>query len=158
MKPKYSIDEIERRWLVSEDKARPLLTGTPLKLTDKYLENSRLRLRQVNGSDQQTAFKLCKKYDNRNGPVESITNIYLNSEEYRLISRLPGATVEKLRFRQSEGSIDVYRFRAVEVFIYEIEFTSALAASAFRAPSFVNEEITGMEAYSGVAMARRSNL
>lgn len=158
MKPKYSIDEIERRWLVSEDNARPLLTGTPLKLTDKYLENTRLRLRQVNGGDQQTVFKLCKKYDNRNGPVESITNIYLNSDEYGLISRLPGTTVEKLRFRQSEGSIDVYRFRTGEVFIYEIEFTDAIVASAFRAPLFVNEEITGVEAYSGFALARKSNL
>lgn len=61
-RPKYSLLEIERRWLV--DLARVgSLVGLPFKrLEDAYWPGTRLRLRQVIDPDGRTAYKFGIKY------------------------------------------------------------------------------------------------
>ncbi len=152
-RPKYSLAEIERRWLVPNALAAPLLDGQPAIITDTYLTGSRLRLRRVDGADGSTLYKFCRKYGDREGPSESITNLYLEAAEYDILASLPGERVIKHRHRLQEGSIDVYGKGALH--IYEIEFQALDAAMRYTPPPFVQREITGDDDYSGLTLARR---
>ena len=152
-RPKYALPEIERRWLVERELARPLLNGRSVKITDTYLTNTRLRLRRVVDAEGTTVFKLCRKYGDRQGPVESITNLYLDAAEYALLTGLPGDRVVKQRYRQGAGSIDVYGQNALHVF--EIEFAAVNLALRYKPPAFVGQEITDDPNYSGLMLARQ---
>lgn len=154
MQPKYSIDEIERRWLVPVGRAEALLHDHPHHTTDKYLNNSRLRLRKVESSGEPTVYKLCKKYGHRRGASEAITNLYLDAAEYESLNVLPGAIISKRRYRIDDGSLDEYDLCGGRLFIFEKEFASADECAAYQPPFFADREITGIEAYSGAALAR----
>ena len=149
--PKYALSEIERRWFVPAELAQPLLQESPVKITDTYLRDSRLRLRRVDAADGSSIFKFCRKYGDRQGPSESITNLYLDEAEYDLLAGLPGVRVCKHRHRLAAGAIDVYGDRALHIF--EIEFDALEVAMHYTPPDFVSREITGDEAYSGLALA-----
>lgn len=154
MQPKYSINEIERRWLVPESALPGLLTEPPSRITDKYLHASRLRLRKVESDQDATVFKLCKKYGNQQGPSEAMTNLYLDAAEYEQLDQLPGAIIVKLRYRIGAGSIDVFADHADIPAIFEIEFSDPTQAAAYDPPEFVSQEVTGLETYTGAYLAR----
>lgn len=156
MKPKYALDEIERRWLVPAANAETLLTPAPIVVTDKYVTDTRLRLRRMVLPDGDTVYKFCKKYGGRQGAVEPITNLYLDEHEYRCLDVLPGITVTKRRHRQPRGAVDVYDLPDGMIYVFEIEFTSEAEAEAYRAPPFASREITGDDAFSGLALARHA--
>lgn len=154
MQPKYSINEIERRWLVRESALESLPDVPPTRITDKYLHGSRLRLRKVESENSAAIFKLCKKYGNRQGPTQSITNLYLDAAEYDQLSLLPGATIVKLRYRVEDGSMDVFESHTTIPTIFEKDFADEARAAAYCPPHFVDKEITGLENYSGAYLAR----
>jgi CYTH domain-containing protein len=60
LKPKYAIDEIERRWLVAAEDAAPHLHDAPLRILDKYIDGCRLRLRKIATADGEFVYKFCK--------------------------------------------------------------------------------------------------
>lgn len=151
--PKYALMEIERRWLIPNALARPLLNNRPVRITDTYLNDTRLRLRRVEQADGTLRFKFCRKYGDRDGPAESITNLYLEAAEYELLASLPGARVTKYRYQLDAGAIDVYGQETLHVF--EIEFAGLDAARRYTPPGFVSEEITGNDAFSGLSLARQ---
>lgn len=157
MKPKYALYEIERRWLVPSKCAAPLLAPEPILVTDKYLTDTRLRLRRMEFPEGGTVYKFCKKYGGRHGAVEPITNLYLNEQEYRCLADLPGVTVTKRRHRQTHGAVDVYDLPDGALYVFEIEFEQESDAAAFRAPPFVSREITENDAFSGFALAQRAS-
>ena len=152
-RPKYALPEIERRWLVARELAQPLLHDQSSRITDTYLANSRLRLRRIDDAEGRSVFKFCRKYGDRQGPVESITNLYLDAAEYHLLASLPGDRVIKHRHRQTAGAIDVYGSNALHVF--EIEFDALDAAIRYTPPAFVGQEITDDLNYSGLMLARQ---
>ena len=151
--PKYALTEIERRWLVPADLAEPLLGKEPRRITDTYLTDTRLRLRRVDAADGSSIFKFCRKYGDRQGPAESITNLYLDKAEYDLLAGLSGIRVAKYRHPLDAGAIDVYGDRALHIF--EIEFDSLETAMRYTPPGFVSREITGDDGYDGLALARQ---
>ena len=150
---KYSLREIERRWLVGSEDAERLLGAAPRIVGDKYLPDTQLRLRQVVSEDGEEVYKLCKKYGDKRGAIESITNIYLSNAEYVLLDRLPGTVVEKSRHPQALGSIDVYITPQGPMYIYEVEFASAEAAASFQPPAFAGREITEDANLTGYELA-----
>lgn len=152
--PKYSRPEIERRWLIDTDATEGLLEGAPRVIRDKYLSDTRLRLRRITSPDGEQIYKFCKKYGNRRGAAESITNIYLSQMEYDLLDRLAGTTVTKSRHPQPVGSIDVYRTARGPLCVFEVEFSSASGAAHFQPPEFVDREITGDVHLTGFALAQ----
>ncbi len=154
MKPKYAIDEIERRWLVDAADAQPQLRPDPIHVTDTYLDGTRMRLRSMFDPGGGTVYKLCKKYG-PSGCVEPITNIYLDTAEFSLFDCLPGITVQKDRHKLDRGAIDVYLFPDGPLYVYEIEFPSLDDAEAFTAPAYAGREITNEETYTGYALAVR---
>jgi CYTH domain-containing protein len=151
--PKYSLPEIERRWLIDADQLPELDALPSSRITDKYLEGSRLRLRKVEtGSD--TIYKLCKKYEVPAGSIQAITNIYLTAAEYELLNRLPGWERTKTRFHPTEGgAIDVYASSAGHLLLFSAEFDSVEERNYYAPPEYAGAEVTDDEAYSGFALA-----
>jgi len=157
LKPKYALYEIERRWLVPADAARGRLTAQPVCLTDTYVTGTRLRLRRLVTPAGDELFKLCKKYGDRDGAMEAITNLYLSEQEYHRLGVLPGLVVAKERHHLGRGSLGVYRLPDEDLYVFEIEFDSPADAVGYVPPIFVGREITGDADYTGLALARRAN-
>jgi CYTH domain-containing protein len=156
MVQKYSLPEIERRWLVRAE-AAPLLGAAHRRvIEDKYIEGGRLRLRAVFTEGAETVFKLGKKYAREGSRPEQIVTIYLVAQEYQVLRELPGATSRKVRYSIEGGSLDIYEYPSSSPIIFEIEFPSEAAADAYVAPAFVGEEITFNANYSGYALAQRA--
>ncbi|HKR36264.1 MAG TPA: hypothetical protein VJT10_15590 [Steroidobacteraceae bacterium] len=149
--PKYSLMEIERRWLV--DLSAVDLRSTPFReIDDLYIEGSRLRLRSISGSNELT-FKLCKKYGKRTALSEPITNLYLTDEEYRRLAVLPGHRTRKRRYSLQVGSLDVYVEPNQGLAVLEVEFADERSAKEFAPPHFATREITGEAEFSGASLA-----
>jgi CYTH domain-containing protein len=151
--PKYSIVEIERRWLVDAAKLGDY-QGCPRRaIEDCYIAGTRLRLRRIEAASSEVVYKIGKKYGKTGKEVEPITNIYLSSAEYQRLKRLPGQTVRKIRYSLAGGSLDIYVSPNAGLAVFEVEFSSETAAQSYSPPDFVREEITGEPRYTGAALA-----
>lgn len=144
MPPKYSLPEIERRWLVDLSQIDLAALEEPEIIEDRYLMGTRLRLRRMSGP-KGVVYKLVKKYG-RSGWVEPITNLYLDEVEYANLATLPARSLVKKRFRLKDGALDLINEHA----IFEVEFASLEAAQAYQPQSFVlreleENELTGAE-------------
>ena len=156
MAQKYSLPEIERRWLIREG-AIPALTSAPRRIIeDKYLQGGRLRLRAVFAEGLDPMYKLGKKYGREGLSPEQVVSIYLTGQEYESLLALPGASLRKARFSVGGGSLDVLEHPSAGLAIFEVEFPSQSAASAYVLPPFVGEEVTFDATYSGYALAQRA--
>jgi len=152
--PKYSLPEIERRWLV-EPSRLPQLTRLPCRrIEDSYIEQSLLRLRRIEAPDGEVLYKLCKKYGRGDTLANPITNLYLSPDEYLALRALPGLRVHKQRYAVEGGAIDIY-LSSPALAIFEIDFDSEQAAADYVPPHFAGREITHDSAYSGAALAAR---
>jgi CYTH domain-containing protein len=154
---KYSVLEIERRWLAVPEAFRLVEGAVYREIEDFYVAESTLRLRAIRSPGQQPVFKLCKKYGKPKGRFsEAITNIYLSEAEHRsLVAQLRGNIVRKRRYSLLGGALDVYVVPA-QTLVFEIEFSSEAEAAAYVPPSFVGEEVTHAQAFSGAAIASAS--
>lgn len=156
--PKYSLPEIERRWLVHEDAVAELLAshveGAPDVIEDRYVTGTRLRLRRVRHVDGGETLKLCLKYGQASPLREPITNLYLTAHEYAVLAVIDGAPVVKRRFRVAGGSLDVFDEPAGTPTYFEREFATVEAAMAYEPPAFVAEEVTGEPEHTGANIAR----
>jgi CYTH domain-containing protein len=154
---KYSALEIERRWLAVPEALR-LVEGTAYReIEDLYVAETSVRLRAIRSPGRQPIFKLCKKYGKARGHLsEAITNIYLSEAEHRsLVAQLRGDSVCKRRYSLLGGALDVYAVPA-RTLVFEMEFTSEAEAASYVSPSFVGEEVTHVQAFSGAAIASAS--
>lgn len=154
--PKYSLAEIERRWLVSADFLGSLENLPYRVVEDIYIANTRLRLRKMRSASGEPVYKLCKKYGRGASLANPMTNIYLSEEEYQALSVLTGSHVSKRRYAVAGGSIDVYAGAHV-IAIFEMEFDSESDATYYVPPDFTGDEVTDLAQYSGAALASRAN-
>jgi CYTH domain-containing protein len=155
--PKYSLPEIERRWLVDLPLVGSLEHIPPRLIEDLYLTGTRLRLRKIVWPDTRVEFKLCKKYGKTSVWSEQITNLYLEEHEYRELSALPGRRSRKRRYAIAGGSLDIYESPNADLALFEIEFTDEHAASIYAPPPFVTREITATAEFSGASLAMNGN-
>jgi CYTH domain-containing protein len=153
MNPKYSVEEIERRWLVDVSQIGDYQTSPQRTIQDRYLSGTGLRLRKIQPTEGETIYKLGKKYGKRTSFVEPITNIYLSPQEYTALVGLDGRSVRKVRYNFAGGSLDMYSNPNDGLAIFELEFASLEAANSYVPPPFVREEITDNPHYSGAALA-----
>lgn len=92
---KYAVVERERRYLVA--KLPDGVTSTA-DISDRYVEGTRLRLREVRGDDGTVIRKLGHEVRLTEGPDEvTYTNMYLDDEEWALLVSLPARTLRKKR-------------------------------------------------------------
>ncbi|WP_196159377.1 hypothetical protein [Reinekea sp. G2M2-21] len=150
---KYSELEIERRWLVHDDKLPDLSELKAKVLTDLYIADSRLRLRKEESSIG-TKYKLCKKYGKTSDICEPITNIYLSDIEYSSLSKMEGIKVIRHRYyfpyNGVEMSINVGKGIPT---ILEAEFKTEAEALAFMPPEFSAKEVSGSTEYEVASLA-----
>jgi len=145
--PKYSLPEIERRWLV-ETSLLGSLEVVPYKdIEDLYIRGTQLRLRKVTAPNGEVELKFCKKYGRGEGLAEAVTNLYLSPQEYEALAALPGHILRKRRYLYSGGALDVYA--GLPLAIFEVEFGSEDEARRYVAPAFAGREVTGERAYFG---------
>ena len=154
---KYAAIEIERRWIAGAEAVRLVEGSAYCEIEDLYVAGTSMRLRAVRSLDQQPVFKLCKKYGKpKDGFSEAITNLYLSETEHRLLAaRLHGNRACKRRYALAGGALDVYADPAQTV-VFEMEFGSEAEAAAYSPPSFVAQEVTHAQAFSGAGIAAAS--
>jgi len=156
---RYAKPEYERRFLLDE---LPNGLVAPVRMRDRYLSDTRLRLRRIETMDGETIeLKLGHKWrpDPDDPRVILHTSVYLDENEHRLISSLPGDDLVKVRHRVSgepNWAIDRYESPNEGVVILEINFVDVEEAGAFDPPGFVSGDVTGEARYTGSGMARRT--
>ena len=156
MSPKYSLPEIERRWLVHVEHLPSLSTVRRREIEDKYIHGGRLRLRAVREQNGNAIFKLGKKYSRTGAGPEHVVSVYLSEEEYGVLQELPGAVAKKSRYSFEGGALDIYEHTHASPCVFEMEFTSHAEATAYSPPAFVADEITFDARYTGYALAQEA--
>jgi CYTH domain-containing protein len=98
---KYAVVERERRYLLA---SLPVGVTSTKEIVDRYVDGTRLRLREVREADGTVTRKLGHKVRLTDGPAEvACTNLYLDDAEWALLSDLPGRTLRKKRHMVAAG-------------------------------------------------------
>jgi len=125
-------------------------------IIDRYICNTRLRLRHTE-SDEQIVFKLGQKVrlDANDPETVKLTNIYLSHEEFAVLSSLPAAELCKTRWRVTwEGetvAVDQFHGRLDGLVLAEVEL--APGSRRLSRPPFAARDVTNDDRFSGGALA-----
>jgi CYTH domain-containing protein len=153
----YARVEREQRWLV---RAVPDDLTDMAEIVDRYLTGTTLRLRRM-ASDQGVVYKLGQKVRIRpdDPEVVMLTNVYLTDEEYGFLSRLPGNSIEKTRYRHDLGgrmiAVDRFGGRHAPLVLAEVELQ--VGEPLLPLPGFAMADVTHDHRYSGGALAAASD-
>lgn len=153
---KYARAERERRWLVASP---PAGAGEPLRIADRYLDGTRLRLRRISDAGS-VVFKLGQKVRAEPGDpfLVWVTTLYLTAEEYRRLSALPAAVLVKSRRRVDHHgtrfAVDEFAGALRGLVLAETELPGAEAGLPGGLPPWLGREVTSDERYTGAALAR----
>ncbi len=151
---KYAVVEYERRWRLPgvPDGARDLR-----RITDRYLDGTRLRLRLVESADGEVLQRKLghKRRTAAASPAAVMhTSLYLDEAEWAALSALPGRDLVKTRWLLDVGewlaAVDEF---ADGLVLLEIDFGSDDAMQGFRPPAWLVEEVTLDEAFTGARLA-----
>jgi len=153
---KYARVERERRYLL-QDLPQGLMRASPhVQITDNYITGTRLRLRKVR--DPQTN-KWTLKFTQKFAPEPEdlsrtlITNIYLDAQEYELLSVFEANEIRKNRYRfESEGrqfSVDMFLGELFGLVLAEVSFDNDEELDNFLKPQFALAEVTNNELFTG---------
>jgi CYTH domain-containing protein len=152
--PKYAHWVAERRFLV-DPAALPSLDGAGARrIEDLYIEDGRLRLRAITHASGEQEFKLAKKYAPDTPLIGPMTNLYLDADEYAVLSRLPGARISKRRHKVGGFVVDVFEGPLQGLITAECEAANRMAAMAVEIPKWCVREVTTEPAYTGGALAQ----
>lgn len=138
---KYAHVERERRYLLD---ALPDLTGARvLRITDRYLDGTRLRLRTVEEDGHPTVHKLGQKIRLDAVSTNAHTTIYLSPAEHEGLCHLPGRQLRKTRHLTRGWAFDAH------------ESGLLLAETEGEAKPWFPyvREVTDEEAYTGGSLA-----
>lgn len=148
---KYAVVESERRFLV---RSLPGPVERTSEIVDRYLEGTRLRLREVTEPDGSVVRKLGHKVRLTDGPQRvACTSVYLDDAEWALLSTLPARVLRKRRHH--------VRLDGVHVAVDELPDGTLLAevdggdepVVAVPAGLDVVREVTLDEEWTGAALA-----
>ena len=158
---KYSREEIERRWLLNSQSLPNLTELEMWEVTDKYFEETRLRLRRMySPKTRKEVYKLCKKYGKTSDISEPITNLYLTNAEHTLIDQIPGIELRKRKYEYPHYgvlfSVEEILGTKAGLFLLEAEFPSEKIARSAVPPPFAGRDVTNEEEYQGFHLATSS--
>lgn len=141
--PKYAHLEDEQRYVVG---ALPDGVSAPRLIEDRYLHDSRLRLRRVTDEDA-TTLKLGHKVrlDPSRPSAVWHTTCYLDDAEFALLGTLPAWVLAKRRWALGAGSADQ--------FLGALEGLVLLEGDRPFHPGIQAVEVTGDERFCGGALA-----
>lgn len=149
---KYAVVERERRFLVARV---PDGVVAVRRITDRYLDGTRLRLREVVEADGTVTRKLGQKIRLRAAPGEiACTSIHLDDAEWLLLQALPARTLRKTRH--------IVERDGVRVAVDELDDGTLLAEiddgdrDPRPAPAWLEvvREVTADESWTGFRLAR----
>ncbi|MGC4054941.1 MAG: hypothetical protein QM757_39370 [Paludibaculum sp.] len=152
----YARIERERRFLLNRF---PDSDVTRIRrITDRYIDGTRLRLRQQSDDGGPPTFKLTQKVPAQAAGAQQglITSMYLTENEFRLLAQLPAATLSKVRYSVPPWGVDILEGPLQGLRLAEAEFDSAAEADALVIPDFIHHEVTADPRFTGGQLARAS--
>ncbi len=156
---KYGKYEYERTYLLKNNIFRNKEITNTKKIKDKYINDTRLRLRVVEQNDE-TTYKLTQK-QKLNPPkrgILKINTIYLTKAEFDKLNVLEGCEIEKERQILQIGGIrigvDRITINEKTLFIAEVEFETETEMNNFSMPLNYQQEVTGIQKYNGYELAK----
>jgi CYTH domain-containing protein len=154
---KYARVEWERRFLLSSFPGGEKVTRIR-RICDRYVDGTRLRLRQQSDGDGQPVFKLTQKLPGgtARGQQGLITSIYLNREEFDVFATLPARELTKVRHSVPPFGVDVFEGELQGLLLAEAEFNSEAEASALALPSFIIAEVSDDHRFTGGSLVTAS--
>ena len=157
---KYTRIEYERRFLVRAganwaDRADPVSRV----IDDKYLRDTRLRLRIVTESESgHRTIKLTKKAESSSPYFTTISRIVLSPHEYRLLDAIDGDRLTKRRFyyaqRGRRFAIDRFEDALEGLVLCEVEADGLGELMGIEPPDFVQREVTEDPFFTGANLCR----
>ena len=128
------------------------------RIVDRYIRGTALRLRLQTDQTGPAVFKLTQKIPERASGAQQgfITNMYLTEGEYGVLVRLPAKSLAKIRHSVPPFGIDVFEGQLKGLAIAEAEFDSADAAGALTIPSFLADEVSDDERFTGGRLVEAS--
>jgi CYTH domain-containing protein len=146
--------ERERRFLLSQFPNDANVVRIR-RITDRYIDGTTLRLRELSDDNTPAVFKLTRKVPERgNGAQQGwITSMYLPQDEFCVLSQLPAKELRKTRYSVPPFGIDVFEGGLDGLILAEAEFDSAEAADALMVPSFDFREVSADERFTGGRLA-----
>jgi CYTH domain-containing protein len=153
---KYACLEVERRYLLNKIPDDLLDNPKGWLITDRYLPNTRLRLRHMKSvPEHENIYKFTQKYrsDTQNVYETTITNVYLTEAEYHYFEALEAKILKKTRYpyilQNHLYSIDVFQGRHQGLILAEIELEKREATDELVLPSFVLKDVTDDPFFTG---------
>ncbi|HSK73456.1 MAG TPA: hypothetical protein VK892_17290 [Pyrinomonadaceae bacterium] len=160
---KYSRVEYERRFLVApESDWKKFVEPYSKTFEDKYLRDSRLRLRNLTDSDSsRRLIKLTKKYESDSPYFQMISTIILSPEEYQIFDALEGNRLRKVRYyhnyRGRIFSIDVFENELSGLVLCETESDGLEDLMSAEPPEYVKREVTENAFFTGGNLCQMTN-
>ena len=157
---KYTRIEYERRFLLlPQADWRSAVAPYSKTFEDRYLRNTRLRLRVLTDSDTgRRVIKLTKKFESSSPYQRRISRILLSAEEYELIARLEGYSLKKTRYYSYHlkrvFSIDVFEGALEGLVLCETEADGLAELMAVGLPSYAGAEVTEDAFFEGGNLCR----
>ena len=141
--PNYARIERERKFLLAQFPTNASVTRV-LRISDRYIEGTTLRLREQSEDNGRRVFKLTQKLPAPASGAQQgfITTMYLAGDEFRLLAQLPAHSLSKTRYSVPPFGIDVFDGTLEGLVMAEAEFDSATAADSLTLPSFILHEVS----------------
>lgn len=149
---KYAVVERERRYLVARV---PDGVEQVVEIVDRYVEGTRLRLREVTAADGGVTRKLGQKVRLGEGPAEvACTNLYLDDAEWDLLAALPARVLRKRRhLLRRDGLLVAVDEHVDGTLVAEIDDRDQ-PSDAVPCWLEVLRDVSADEAWTGAALAR----
>ncbi|HVG22190.1 MAG TPA: hypothetical protein VNI02_24350 [Blastocatellia bacterium] len=159
---KYTRVEYERRFLVSPHANwRSAVESYSKTFEDKYIRNTKLRLRLLTDSDTgRQVIKLNKKLDSDSPYFQTISRILLSPGEYKLLDGIEGDSLRKTRYYHNHlgrvFSIDVFEGELDGLVLCETEADGLEELMSVEPPAYAKPEVTEDAFFTGGNLCRTS--
>ncbi len=155
--PKYAHLERERRWLVDHESIDLAALKDPITIRDRYIEGTRLRLREMSCGDQRV-WKLTRKYECVDPLARPIVTAYIEETEHRVLCDLPAIELIKTRFKLAQDgcdySVDRFDGPLQGLWLSEIELEDGAELAALPNPSWSLADVSDDPRYQGYTLAQ----
>ncbi|MEM9565521.1 MAG: hypothetical protein AAGA93_23060 [Actinomycetota bacterium] len=156
---KYAVGEYERRFLLDDI---PAGATDPRRIVDRYIDDTRLRLRTVEQAGAETERKLGHKRRLSTSDPTAImhTSLYLDDDEFRTLATLPARRLVKTRLAITvDGtpcSVNVFDESLTGLILMEVDLGDPSLLDGFVPPPWAGADVSGDEAFTGGGLAGKS--
>ena len=147
---KYARIERERRFLLAQFPSN-VHVARIRRIIDRYIDGTALRLREQSEGSGPVIFKLTQKLPAPASGAQQglITSMYLTKDEFCILAQLSAKKLSKTRYSVPPFGIDVFEGTLEGLLIAEAEFDSPAAADTLTLPSFIFQEVSADNRFTG---------